>query len=148
MVNNSKYILVTLLAFLIFYGGAGVNLISYCCDECRSAGWEVLVDDKCCDIHNHEHSCDHPEINHNCSTNAFDKSTCCDLERVDFEWDNTENPEPELEPAVTDLFDFGTITASLFIESFQADILHPDAEAPPLIGNPRHYLSLLTTLLI
>lgn len=49
------HILSVLMAVLVFYGGAGVNIISYCCGDCRSAGIEALLKDKCCEIHHHAH---------------------------------------------------------------------------------------------
>ena len=55
------------MAVLVFYGGAGVNVITYCCKECRSAGIEALTIDKCCEIHNHDHAKTHNH-NHNSST--------------------------------------------------------------------------------
>ena len=50
------------MSVLVFYGGTGINIISYCCTECRSAGINVLINNKCCDIHNHRHddACTHP----------------------------------------------------------------------------------------
>ena len=44
------------MTVLVFYGGAGINVISYCCKECRSAGVEALFNDKCCEIHHHDHA--------------------------------------------------------------------------------------------
>jgi len=41
------------MVVLVFYGGAGINIISYCCNECRSKGIEVLQNHKCCNIHHH-----------------------------------------------------------------------------------------------
>ncbi|MDR2681264.1 MAG: hypothetical protein LBC47_10700 [Tannerella sp.] len=47
------YLFTIIPAALVFYGGAGVNVISYCCNQCRSAGIEILREDKCCEIHNY-----------------------------------------------------------------------------------------------
>ena len=56
MKKTFTYILSIFMAVLVFYGGAGINVISYCCKECRSAGIEALLNDKCCDIHHHNHT--------------------------------------------------------------------------------------------
>ena len=47
-----------ILASLIFYGGAGVNFVSYCCGVCEKEGVEALLAAKCCEIHGHDHSRD------------------------------------------------------------------------------------------
>ena len=44
------------MVVLVFYGGAGINIISYCCNECRSKGIEVLQNHTCNDIHHHHHA--------------------------------------------------------------------------------------------
>ena len=70
------------MAVLVFYGGAGVNVISYCCKDCRSAGIEALINDKCCEIHHHDHSKTHNH-KHNSSTSdcnhiAHTEDACCE----------------------------------------------------------------------
>ena len=83
-------IVVVFMAVLVFYGGAGVNIISYCCNECRSAGIEALINDKCCEIHHHNHD-DYDKHNHslhshdalassnsNCSHTAHTEDNCCE----------------------------------------------------------------------
>ena len=47
-----------ILASLIFYGGAGVNFVSYCCGVCEKEGVEALLEAKCCEIHGYDHSRD------------------------------------------------------------------------------------------
>ena len=59
------------MAVLVFYGGAGINVISYCCKECRSAGVDALLIDKCCEIHHHNHAKIH-DHEHESS------KSCCD----------------------------------------------------------------------
>ena len=56
------------MAVLVFYGGAGINVISYCCKECRSAGMEALLNEKCCEIHHHNHNTKEHNHNNNSST--------------------------------------------------------------------------------
>ena len=80
------------MAVLVFYGGTGINIISYCCNECRSVGISVLKNEKCCDIHHHHHAnpasdCNentdiiHHRHDHTCIHNAV--SGCCDEHAVD-----------------------------------------------------------------
>ena len=69
-----------MMAALIFYGGAGVNLISYCCNLCRSEGIEAVANDKCCEIHHHHHAGHHPIGIHQITDNQLIHHTsgCCE----------------------------------------------------------------------
>ena len=135
------YPLLVLLASLIFYGGAGVNFVSYCCVDCEDEGVEALLEDKCCDIHEHDHSSLFVHF-----TNDL-RSHGCDIERVSFDWNSTSVQLPDLQPLAFDLF-FSNIPGTL-----QAPVLWVNnhvstlATGPPVIP-PDAYLSLLTTLLI
>ena len=75
-----------ILASLIFYGGAGVNFVSYCCGVCEKEGVEALLEAKCCEIHGHDHSRDKLANNtvECCGMNG------CGIERVDFDWNSAE----------------------------------------------------------
>ena len=116
-------IFAVVMAVLVFYGGAGINVISYCCKECRSAGIEALIDDKCCEIHHHNHDeapahahkhstaqChhkttvptnhegDHHSDNSNhasekCCDSFTDHSDRCNMERIDFDWSSQNTTE-------------------------------------------------------
>ncbi|MDH6304139.1 hypothetical protein M2459_000851 [Parabacteroides sp. PF5-5] len=142
-----KYLLVTVLAALVFYGGCGVNLISYCCDDCHSYGVEVVKSDICCDIHHHNHTCEHATETHTAScADHTQEADCCSLERISFEWNQVNMPDFQLEPLNFDIFNCQVV--SLVPAINQTDILYADQNAPPLIVCPRAYLSLLTTLLI
>ena len=100
MKKTFAHILAFFMATLVFYGGAGINIITYCCIECRSAGIEALLNDKCCDIHHHDHAkshnheltasascCNHiAHINDNCEKPnhpTHTESSCCDSGRHD-----------------------------------------------------------------
>ena len=157
MKNAVKYLFTFILAALIFYGGAGINLVSYCCGDCRSAGVEVVLNEKCCEIHDHTHQhhkdCSHThhstDANHNHFGNSIQEEDCCDLQRLDFEWDSSitriQQPVPvELDMSVMGLPSLTLLTA-LVDKNTEAE---PDKYIPPLIVCPRVYLSLLTTLLI
>ncbi|MDR0573152.1 MAG: hypothetical protein LBG96_03830 [Tannerella sp.] len=49
-----------LMSVPVFYGGAGINIISYCCNDCRTKGIEALINDNCCDRHKHHRPNDKP----------------------------------------------------------------------------------------
>ncbi len=143
------YLLTTTLVLLIFYGGAGVNLMSYCCNDCRSAGIEVVMNSKCCDIHQHNHCEDHMAVSDDTACEHLSEINCCSLERINFEWNQANVPVFDMQPVGHDLLttglpalylltDIGTWSKSHFITR----------DGPPLTVCPRVYLSLLTTLLI
>lgn len=161
------------MAVLVFYGGAGVNIISYCCNQCRSAGVEVLLKDKCCEIHDHNHShttnkhahhsglsccikdnqmhqhdneTQHVKSCNSCMDHA--SSNCCNMERINFDWNtqNTSELDVDLSPVAFDLL------SSEIPDIFTINILISEAgtsisKGPPL-ECPRDYLSYLTVLLI
>lgn len=147
MKNTVTCLFIVFLATLIFYGGAGVNLITYCCGDCRTEGVTVVLDDKCCEVHDHEHeqsgivSGSEPVVCH------AEKEDCCNLQRIYFDWNRTGNFIVQLQPAVTDLFSYGLSLFSLVpapvIKDYEWQVQH----SPPVVC-PRTYLSLLTTLLI
>ena len=105
-----------ILASLIFYGGAGVNFVSYCCGVCEKEGVEALLEAKCCEIHGHDHSRDNLANNtvECCGMNG------CGIERVDFDWNSVNIQVPDLQPVVHDLL-FSSIFESLQIASLFAD---------------------------
>lgn len=131
-------LLIGMMAALVFYGGAGVNVASYCCDDCRSQGVEVLVGDMCCDVHEHEHAAN------DCSLAS---GLSCSLERVNFEWTNAYEQSPDMHPAAFQLFDFGLSSVALLSPLITQCLLSAVGEDPPP-RCPRVYLSLLTSLLI
>lgn len=146
------YFLVILMAALVFYGGAGVNVISFCCDDCRMAGVEVLVEDKCCEIHGHTHEGDHHHHHHHAAGESLDScldhpyEKCCDLERVDFDWDDVPVSINPLEPVSFSLLLTGLHDVLVIPLPLVREISTVMPTGPPLC--PREYLSLLTTLLI
>lgn len=144
MKKNATYSLLLFLAFLIFYGGGGVNLITYCCNDCHSEGVEAVVKGKCCEIHNHTHL----------SVSIVDEPICCmqgskgcDVQRVEFDWTNISFQSLDLQPNVIDLF--YSVIPDLLLGSvnYTVSFFSICSTGPP-IPCPRVYLSLLTMLLI
>lgn len=138
------YLFTLLMAFLVFYGGAGVNIVSFCCSECRSAGMEVLTGNKCCEIHGHSHD----EVTIEAATAGISHSheMCCNMHRISFDWDYEKTSIESPQPLVVDLFADGLPDLSNIILPIVSEVTSVMPTGPPL--PPRVYLSLLTTLLI
>lgn len=136
---------VVFLAALVFYGGAGVNLVTYCCGDCRTEGVTAFLEDKCCEIHEHEHSevagtevCCHTES----------EEDGCGVERVYFDWNTIQSSLHNLQPVVIDLASSVFSNMFSFIpDPFVNTFKETEKEDPPILC-PQMYLSLLTTLLI
>ncbi|MCC8154286.1 MAG: hypothetical protein LIP01_08775 [Tannerellaceae bacterium] len=162
MKNVVNYTIALILGTLIFYGGSGINLVSYCCGDCRSAGLEVVLSDKCCEIHEHHHhekehthghSCHHSDgddgLAHLCAHDSrIDETDCCGLKRIDFESDSPSNPLQKPTPVELDLSLFGLPSLTLLTLLDKQTTTEVEEYSPPLPVCPRVYLSMLTTLLI
>jgi hypothetical protein len=160
------YPFVFVLAALVFYIGAGVNVVSYCCDNCKSIGIDAVLVNNCCS-HNEtnsesrdhsKHACNHDSDcddltshsdNHSdkYSDNHSDKK-CCILERVSFDWDLHHDAKPvaNLSTLVLDLVsdcsdDF------LFLRFPVISMVGVLPNAPPLFS-ARDYLAFISVLLI
>lgn len=138
------YTFVIVMAALVFYGGTGVNMVSFCCSDCRTAGMEVLTGDKCCEIHGHTH--DQIVIESASASVGHSHEMCCDLERVNFDWDSEQVSIENPEPITFELFLTGLPDISIINLPFVGENTSVMPTGPPLL--PRTYLSLLTTLLI
>ncbi|RHU29060.1 hypothetical protein DXD68_06270 [Parabacteroides sp. TM07-1AC] len=145
MKNAVTYLFIVFLASLIFYGGAGVNLITYCCGDCRTEGVAVLLNDTCCDVH--EHNCCSTADEVSACDSGCCEEDCCHMERISFDWSSSNNPIVELQPAVTDLLSFASPLASLVPVPFLKEYISQEQDGPPVVC-PRVYLYLLTSLLI
>lgn len=134
-----------ILAALIFYGGAGVNFVSFCCDACQSAGIQVVKDGNCCEVHGHSHEAAVIETASGMISHTHEM--CCDLERLDFDWNSSPAIALDLQPIALDLLSFGTTDLLMPVPlANEETTLMPTG--PPPVFCPRVYLSLLTTLLI
>jgi hypothetical protein len=121
------YLFTVIMAALVFYGGAGVNVIMYCCNQCRSAGIETLLKDDCCGMSKYNHTCNHggnsshtgkPAGNHPCHNDygenghpadhpvnvdhsGYDNDhagdDCCHIKRIDFDWSSHSFSELEID---------------------------------------------------
>ncbi|MDR0835483.1 MAG: hypothetical protein LBN11_02740 [Tannerella sp.] len=135
-------LLLCMMSALVLYGGAGVNVISYCCDGCRAEGLMAIATDNCCGADD-EHA--ENQMSGDCLEHS--EEDCCSFQRIDFEWNTND---------ITDFKHHLTAQTVIFpvclnfislpdVSEIQDDyFLHK----PPLINTPEQYLSKLTTLLI
>ena len=152
------HLLSVFMAALVFYGGAGINVFSYCCQECSDAGINALLNDKCCEIHHHDHAKEHHH-KHESSASCCDLITqaedlahtfdCCNMERIDFDWSsqNADELKIDISPVVLDLFSNNFIDISSSFLLYNNEITSVMPNGPPLVL-PCDYLSILTVLLI
>ncbi len=160
MKNVVQYSVLFFLAFFICYGGAGVNLVSYCCGECRTAGMEAVLVDSCCEIHHPDknnttahasgrcHHDDSAPCDRDACHDTNSPADCCRLERISFEWDNSTHQLKKTEPVGLDIPCFNLISAILLTGPDNEGFLSVEGYSPPPGVSPQVYLSLLTTLLI
>lgn len=140
------YTFVIVMAALVFYGGAGINVYSFCCDDCRHAGVEAITGDRCCEIHGHSHD-DVPIIEAASGNFSHTHEMCCDMKRFSYDWGVEDVITPSSEPVVFDLLSDGLSDISIIPIPNLKEINTVMPTGPPLCP-PRVYLSLLTTLLI
>ena len=138
------------MAVLVFYGGAGINIISYCCNECRSVGIEVLQDHQCCEIH-HQHNNNNPHNDENEYYVLGDEHSFgdCSLERIHFDWSISKlsKQEKDFSPEYFTLITCNLLYDSLSYYLSSGENFTPEPHGPPIVL-PRDYLSILTVLLI
>ena len=128
------YLFIVFLATLVFYGGAGVNLVTYCCGDCRMEGVTVLLENKCCEMHGQTW----------CSNQD---GCCCDVEYVSFDWNVFHGHLFNLQPVAIDLISYICSRLSLVPVPFINKAGEIERESPPGF-NAGTYLSFLTVLLI
>ena len=140
------YPIVFFMAALIFYGGAGMNVAFFCCNDCQSAGIEGIIEGVCCGVHHHEHD----EMNSKESGMDYaghSHEMCCFLSRIAYDWNTSRtsmsNPEPDsYNLSAMQLPDVLTVSSP-----FVKDKTYESSSGPPFLS-PQAYLSLLNTLLI
>jgi hypothetical protein len=147
------YLLAGLMSVLVLYCGSGVNVVFFCCDNCRTEGMMAVAKGGCCDAHKSENADNHNH-NHNNSEKLphadclnHSEKDCCRFERIDFEWNTSKIAESTYHllaqmESLPIYLDFPVIPD---IDGIKDDI--PIHKTPP-IKIPRQYLSELTILLI
>ena len=146
-----KYTLISLLAGLIFYGGAGVNWVTYCCNECSKVGIRAAVSESCCSTHTYKNKKDkrvEAEAKETGTYSLVRGLHNCGVERVSFEWTSLENERSlTILPFITDTLYHLSYTYLLTDSEQSAGVFIEEGD-PPSALLPRTYLTLLTTLLI
>ena len=140
------YLVVYLLSALIFYGGSGVNIASFCCGKCQSEGITGIVEGVCCEIHCHDNEVANivvPDIDSDCDTH----DNHCTLSRIEYDWDFSNISNFRCEPCSFELIKIcSPLGMSIYSQALNS-ITYEYSTGPPSLC-PSDYLSLLTILLI
>ncbi len=147
MKNFIQHIIILFLAATISYGGAGINIYSYCCSDCSVYGADVILANKCCETHHHHDHETVPNENDVCHDHAQDES-CCSLENVSFDWSQVlaSNIFIQAPVFVAGIEDLLSVTPTS-ISAFYSDINPFSVDDPPF-NKPRTYLAFIRVLLI
>ena len=139
------YPMVFMIAALVFYGGSGINVASFCCTECQSAGIKGIAKGFCREIHDHGHESD----SHHSASDFFEDSDemSCFLTHIMYDWSTSNTSIINPEPAVCFLMSIAAPGGLVAFSPFIEDRTYENACGPPILC-PHTYLSLLTTLLI
>lgn len=153
MKKNILTFLAVLLASLIAYGGSGVNIFFYCCDDCRAEGVEAVIGDTCCELHHHHH------LNglithfdeHSCTPHLASTPDECGVERISVLWESVSNNNPGVAPL--SFYLAHSFTAQIPSAKLSSDVTPLIGSVNPATQKPPHqskaeYFSLLTTLII
>ncbi len=133
-----------LLAGIVVYVGSGVNLYTYCCDDCRAEGVSAVAEHRCCDIHHHDHdeAVHVPEGHH-----SLEHGHACAVERIAARWTHYVhkiNIEPDFSYLNPLVFGTGVETEFPFVEPL---LLYSDTQKPPNLSEET-YFDLLNMLII
>ena len=142
-----------LLIFAVSYGGSGVNMYFYCCDDCRSEGLSAIVYQKCEEVHHHHHMGGlivHYTSDDSCVHQLTENPDFCGVERISVSWDSHTNVISHLQPAILNLNPLfihiaeKTEALSMPVQELRD---HGSSQKPPNLSKLT-YFSLLTTLII
>lgn len=139
-----SYLFVVFLAALVFYGGAGVNLITYCCGDCRTESVIGLPDEGCCKGQSAHMQKD---VSVFACCQAEEEGGCCDVEYISFDWTVFHHAVFDLQPLAVDLISSSVAHLS-FIPLLLSERKGRSGQNSLLRMIPGAYLSLLTVLLI
>ncbi|MDD3788759.1 MAG: hypothetical protein PHO94_08685 [Petrimonas sp.] len=140
-----------LLASVVAYGGSGVNVYFFCCDECSSEGISAIIDHKCCEVHHHHHLgglITHYD-DHQCMQHWSEGADECGVERIPVLWDSFSDQTNYIQPIFFDLDNALFQTCNNEIEAIPSSDVYTayHTQKPPNLSK-KDYFSLLTTLII
>lgn len=52
-----NYIVSMIIIVFFLLAGTGVNVVHYCCQDCRRAGLEHVIEESCSEVHHHDCAC-------------------------------------------------------------------------------------------
>lgn len=141
-----------LLTAIVIYGGSGVNMYFFCCDDCRDEGVAAVIEHKCCEIHQHHHLDDSTEHQYDYlrDLNIHDSHGECGIDRVSVNWTFSADKTLDLNPVVIflpDLVLFADIYDNFIIDDSQTNSFETKSQKPPNLSK-EVYFNLLTTLII
>ena len=146
MKKIAKQLGIYIVSLLIFYGGSGINIASFCCDNCQSEGVAGIAEETCCTIHSHE-SEDAGYAGTDANPGYDSSGTHCSLSRLLYDWNTSTSSTFKLD---SNYFELAAICLPLELAAspqVEENITY-ECSAGPLVFTPQTYLSLLTTLLI
>ena len=150
MKKTSHILLSLLLSTLIFYGGAGVNVFSFCCDECQAEKMNLAVlfvgTKKCCCTSPEGATCGKETC---CQHNSDDAQ--CGIDRIAFDWQSVSSNQIQLQPLSIELDNSLFLAAhnvkSATDTSLLYHIINRKSQIPPHLSKDE-YFDLLCTLII
>ncbi|MDR2473365.1 MAG: hypothetical protein LBD53_07400 [Tannerella sp.] len=156
MKSFCTYLLVVPMTALVLYGGAGVNVIRYCCDNCRQIGIESVSAMECCAHENSTCKALSPAglksseiVKKHCSNGEIPSSrkNCCSFEHITFDWNSHQALKQIIDPIFVTFF--ADKTSALLINiSIIGKAAETVMNTGPPVTPPRDYLAILTVLLI
>ena len=137
MKKIAKQLGIYIVSLLVFYGGSGINIASFCCDNCQSDGIAGIAEETCCIIHSHE--------SEDAGYDSY--GTHCSLSRLLYDWSSSNSTTFKFEPASFELLNI-CLPVDLTVSPQIENKITYECSTGHFILCPRAYLSLLTTLLI
>lgn len=141
MKKSIQHIAILLIAFAVFFTGAGVTVVNYCCSTCETVV-ASQTDHACCfeDGLDHQHVCD-------CTSHSSqEEHQCATTERLTIDLDNSSS-KPQLAPLSTLLaHDFIHVCVSCAAQ-YEYNSQTDTYDDPPVMPT-RSYLSLIRVLII
>lgn len=145
--------IVTVLIATIVYGGSGVNMYFYCCDDCRTEGTAAITEQKCNEVHHHHLGgiVTHYTSDISCLHQISEQPDACFVERILVNWDSFTASINHFQPLIIDL------RLSLFqkvdngenySETLVQEINRFDSSQKPPNLSKSDYFSTLSTLII
>ncbi|MDH6310802.1 hypothetical protein M2451_003582 [Dysgonomonas sp. PFB1-18] len=155
MKRFAQNIILVIAAATVFFTGAGVTIINYCCASCSGQTLIMAQQHTCCAISHEQHTdatapccaATEAESHDSCETTAFSGETHCQASRLSIDIDAA-SFRPHVATPVVWISDNSLILASALLPDTTEFADHYSLfKSPPDIP-PREYLSLIRVLII